>query len=336
MSDPAPGPDLAAVGRLCRWVEDHFGGGVALVGEPTSNGAGFDAAIWFVQLTGPELPDAWRRPLVLRIKPDPDRLDVANREAEIHRWLVDRHFPSPRILTVLDPGVIADGPAQVMERMPGTMMLDALLGAPWRAPAAIRTLADAHVAVHRLDPEGFPPTDDLLDARLRLTRATADVVDVPALRRALDATLALAPRMRDASPSVCHGDFHPLNLVLDDAGEAAVLDWTDAGIGDRHGDVARTILLFHVAAIAASNAVEREALRRIGPVLARRYRRHYERSMPLDDERLALWTPVHLLHGWSQALGVVHGLFGADEPDRFVALASELEARFERALAAVA
>jgi hypothetical protein len=69
------------------------------------------------------------------------------------------------------------------------------------------------------------------------------------------------------------------------------------------------------------------------------YRRAYQRALPLDPGRVNLWKPVHLLHGWSQALSLHAGLFdrGVDHDDRHdrvpPAMVTELERRFQAALA---
>ncbi len=334
------GERVPAAEALCRWAEARFGGEVTLVEPPTSNGSGFDSDIHYVHLTGDSLPPEWRAPLVLRVKPSDDRLDIAHYEEAVQGWLADRGFPTPRILVVIEPGPVTDRPTQVMERVTGGMALDAVLHAPWRAPALVRRLARLQARIHRLDPAGFPESEDLLDKRLRLTRATADVLDDRAMSDALARIEQLAEELRDAPAAVCHGDFHPLNVLVDGE-DMAVIDWTDSGIGDRHGDVARTLVLFSIASIAASSAVERVALRFAGPVLGRIYRRAYERELPLDDRRLGLWTPVHLLHGWSQARGVTDGVFGDGDTgvptsERVdLALVAALHDRFDRAIAAV-
>ena len=69
---------------------------------------------------------------------------------------------------------------------------------------------------------------------------------------------------------ICHGDFHPLNVLVD-GDDAWLIDWTDAALGPREGDVARTLLLFEVASIAAGSSVERAALSWLGPRLERRF-----------------------------------------------------------------
>jgi aminoglycoside phosphotransferase (APT) family kinase protein len=85
-----------------------------------------------------------------------------------------------------------------------------------------------------------------------------------------------------------------------DGDRASVIDWTDAGIGPREADVARTALLFHVAKIAASSTVERQALRLAGPWLSKRYLRAYRKGASLDAERMRVWEVLHGVHGWAQ------------------------------------
>ena len=98
---------------------------------------------------------------------------------------------------------------------------------------------------------------------------------------------------------VCHGDFHPLNVMVD--GErASVIDWTDAGLGPRETDVARTALIFHIAAVAANSAVERAVLKVAGPRLSRRYLKTYEAGSRLDPTRMRMWEVLHGVHGWAQ------------------------------------
>lgn len=46
---------------------------------------------------------------------------------------------------------------------------------------------------------------------------------------------------------VCHGDFNPSNIIIDDNGIAYILDWSHATQGNASADVARTYLLFYLA-----------------------------------------------------------------------------------------
>lgn len=46
---------------------------------------------------------------------------------------------------------------------------------------------------------------------------------------------------------VCHGDFHPSNIIISDDGTAYILDWSHATQGNASADAARTYLLFWLA-----------------------------------------------------------------------------------------
>lgn len=332
----SPDPTAAVAAALTSWLEREFGANARLVDGPTPNGDGFDAAIYFVRFAGDDLPTKWRGPLVLRVKPTVDSLAVARREAAIQDWVADRSYPTPRVLRVFGADELLARPAQLMERAPGQMVLETFQARPWRVRRQLRAMASLHARLHALDPHGFPEGPDLLDHRLALTRRTAEALDHAGLRRGLERVDPLFPRLRDAPPAVCHGDFHPLNVIA--SGDSmAVIDWSDAGIGDPAGDVARTLALLSIAHLAGSSRVEKAVLRLIGPVLARLYRSSYAGQAPIDMRRVGEWIPIHLLHGWSQAIGAVAGMFDETDADDVGArlpagLAEELERRFETAL----
>lgn len=334
-SDPGAAVALA----LDQWLVSEFGDGVRLDGLPQPNGDGFDAEIYFVQLIGDALPRPWQAPLVLRIKPTVDGLGTARREAAVQDWVADRGFPTPRVLRVFEPGELFDRPAQLMERAPGRMLLDDLKSRPWLARRRLREMARLQVQLHETDPDGFPDGPDLLDNRLALTRSTAATLGHDGLLAGLDRVEPLLPRLRDAPGAVCHGDYHPLN-VISSGDSMAVIDWTDAGVGDPAGDLARSLVLFSLAELAGSSPAERALLRFVGPRLRGVYRKGYEDHARIDRSRVDLWVPVQLLHGWSQAVGAAAGVFdedgrtdvGARLPD---GLAHELEQRFDAAVRAV-
>ncbi len=64
----------------------------------------------------------------------------------------------------------------------------------------------------------------------------------------LDATTRYELHTRlDGMPKhakVCHGDFNPSNIIVNDKGEAYILDWSHATQGNASADASRTYLLF--------------------------------------------------------------------------------------------
>lgn len=340
VADPGDAEEVAA--HLAVLAGQRFGGPVVVSGSPAAVGAGFDSYIHLVELTGAVLPAAWTHPLVLRLLPSPDRQEQALREAAVQGWCAASGYPAPEVFAVFGPEDGFGLPAQVMERAPGVTALDALKARPWRAFALVDQLARLQLELHALPADGWPGTADpvgLADQRLGLPRRVAEHTGSPELLEALARVEAVIPvAVDDPHPVICHGDFHPLNVLVDGAA-GMVIDWTDAGLGPREADVARTLLIFHIAAIAAGSTVERVVLQRIGPRLARRHRRTYEAGAALDHRRLMAWEAMHALHGWSQVVmlhaGGFEGSSSADASDVPLALADYLRDRVDQALAAL-
>ena len=141
------------------------------------------------------------------------------------------------------------------------------------------------------------PDSDLATRRLSLARRVLEVTEDAGLARGLGQVETLLPRLVVSDPVLCHGDFHPMNILVADSA-VWVIDWTDAGVGDRHGDVARTAWLFKMAAVGAASGTE-SAMKVLGPILARGYLSAYGRRAPLDSGRVRLWEPLQLLHLWA-------------------------------------
>jgi aminoglycoside phosphotransferase (APT) family kinase protein len=206
------------------------------------------------------------------------------------------------VLALLDDDWSINHPAQIAERAPGTMMLEAMTRAPKRIPALVRLLAQLHARLHSLPCGTWPePETRSLAAsrRLALVRtrvANGDAELAAALPRVERALAGLPP----APDVVCHGDFHPLNVIVDEHDRAIVIDWTDAALDDRHSDVARTTALLRSAAVAGSSSIERALLAVVGPVLAFAYLRAYRRLLDVDRDRLRRWEAVHLVNGLAQ------------------------------------
>lgn len=343
MIDVDPRDPHAVAAAVRAWATDRFDTDVEIVGEPVAVGAGFDSFIHLIALRGDALPDVWRLPLVVRILPSADRAARAEFEAATQGWAADAGYPAPRVHVVIPPGELLDLPVQVMERAPGVTMLDAINAKPWRAFRMIDELAALQARLHALDIRNWPHPSSaapLTGTRLSLTRRAVGELGDADLASALERADALVASGATGGGEVvaCHGDFHPLNVMVDGAG-ASVLDWTDAGLGPREADVARTVLILNVASIAAGSRLARAVLKLAGPRLARRYRRTYEEGASLDEGRLRSWEALHALHGWAQILMLHAGAFGGESSSAGnearvpIELADWLRVRFEADLA---
>jgi aminoglycoside phosphotransferase (APT) family kinase protein len=337
--DPRDASQVAAA--VATWATARFDGPVAVAGEPAPIGDGFDSFIHAIALQGEVLPEGWHGPLVARLLPSPDRAPQAHREADVQGWAATAGYPAPRVLAVIDPDGGLGLPTQVMERAPGTTLVQAMTRRPWQIRRLVDRLAGLARQLHALPVDGWPgpsgPTG-LVDQRLGLPRLAAARLGSPVLDAALGRAEEVAAGAMRGPHVVCHGDFHPLNVVVDGP-QAAVIDWSDAGLGPREADVARTALLFNVAAVAASSRAERMALTWLGPRLERWYRSSYGGGAPLDQDLMIRWEVLHLVHATAQiemlAAGGFDGQTSADASRLPPDLSDFLAGRLAAALAAL-
>ena len=303
---------------------------------PTRLTGGFWAEILSVRLDG--APPELDRELVVRIMPDGM---TAQREIVVQTEVAAQGFPTPpvRLAGGADEGL---GRAyMVMDQAEGRILLRAIAGrdllrAIPRSLSMPDLMARLSAQLHALDPE---------PVRQALRRSAPDaVVDMDGYLDRLegrargggrDDLAAALGRIRDARPPrrrevVCHGDLHPLNILLDD-GRATLLDWSNALIADPAYDLAFSAL---VVALAP------EVPRPVRPLLAvgaagyarwflRRYRRHAGPTQAGDAGILRWHTGLQCLRALVDA--TEHGVTNPGHP--FVQAAPALQARLTAVIA---
>jgi aminoglycoside phosphotransferase (APT) family kinase protein len=85
--------------------------------------------------------------------------------------------------------------------------------------------------------------------------------------------------------SICHGDFHPLNIMADGDTVTGVIDWANVVIAAPEMDVASAVANIATLPIKAPAAMQRP-LRLLIAALLRRYVAAYRALRPLDEARL--------------------------------------------------
>lgn len=83
---------------------------------------------------------------------------------------------------------------------------------------------------------------------------------------------------------LCHGDFHPFNLILSKEEKVKVIDWVDASSGDIRADVFRTYLLY------SQSSVE----------LAEMYLHIYCSRTGLSRDEVFQWAPIIIAARFSE------------------------------------
>jgi Ser/Thr protein kinase RdoA (MazF antagonist) len=132
----------------------------------------------------------------------------------------------------------------IMSRAAGPSFAETMLANPERVPAYLHAMAHLHLRVHSHAAMQFSGAKPRLAADLA-NAETLGAAERRALLRRLD-------KMPDGD-RLCHGDFHPLN-ILGSPGHAVIVDWPNASRGDPAADVCRSYVLIHSVAPAIAGA----------------------------------------------------------------------------------
>ncbi|MEX1296921.1 MAG: phosphotransferase [Candidatus Limnocylindrales bacterium] len=121
----------------------------------------------------------------------------------------------------------------VMERIEGVSMWERIKREPNRVASLIEQLVDLQIDVQRTFVPGLVPMVRRLHSKI------GDATQLSAAER--DEAKEVLKRLPDGD-ALCHGDFHPANIILADRGPV-ILDWFDAAAGDVTADFVRSSLL---------------------------------------------------------------------------------------------
>jgi aminoglycoside phosphotransferase (APT) family kinase protein len=154
--------------------------------------------------------------------------EQAQREAVVLDGLSDTGLVVPRALGVVE----IDGRWGLrMTRMPGRPLAELMTGDGFAAGVA--RFAELHRQMHQQHVAGLMR----LKARLATRIGRAQQLDGVTRTHLLDRLVRLPDGDR-----LCHGDFHPFNIMAD-GDDLAVIDWLDATSGPPAADVCRSYLL---------------------------------------------------------------------------------------------
>lgn len=155
-------------------------------------------------------------------------------EAERTRTLQSLDFPIPKVGDVVQ---VNGRNGLVMERVYGENMLALLKQRPDLSADLANRLAEMQFRLH-----GLNAAPDIPEQHPKLAHK---IRAADPLSEDLKAALLSKLEQMPAGRSVCHGDFHPGNVVVgaDGAGDVAV-DWNDCTFGNPLADVARSTILF--------------------------------------------------------------------------------------------
>jgi uncharacterized protein (TIGR02172 family) len=176
---------------------------------------------------------------------------------------------------------INDRVGLAMERVNGISMLQAIKQQPWKVRAYARMLAELHVEMHTRLADGMPLQRERLITKIKNAKPLPEEIR-PFLLDALD-------RLPDGF-KLCHGDFHPDNIMLTEKGPV-IIDWIDASAGSPAADVARSVILMGGGALPTGSVLS-WLLQAFQGMYLRTYLKHYFQLRPELEAQLNDWIPI--------------------------------------------
>jgi aminoglycoside phosphotransferase (APT) family kinase protein len=214
---------------------------IEYINPPIQLQGGFETQIYKFQLSGAS--GEFSKPLILRLYPAWFGSGNAIWESTIQEALSAADYPVAKPHLLCEDLSILGGAFFVMDYLPGEQMVKA----PFEQVPAL--LGKNHAALHRIDPDPLVKTiqhkgidSHLLYLDHRYANHNYLVKKFSWLRDPIE----WLDQNRPTEPeelAVCHGDFHPLNILVQDGQVTGVLDWPGFLIADPALDIANTITL---------------------------------------------------------------------------------------------
>ena len=153
-------------------------------------------------------------------------------EAEIHKRLTEFDLPIPEMMGTVEVG---EETGVLFARVEGTHLRELLLADGAEVDVLLQKMAGIQREVCQpvLVDETLPVLKEVCRQRIIETEELSREE-----KRWLYEKIDALPNERH----LCHGDFHPDNILVSEDGEWFVIDWLTACLGSLEADVARTIV----------------------------------------------------------------------------------------------
>ncbi|MES5955188.1 aminoglycoside phosphotransferase family protein [Bacillus fungorum] len=193
--------------------------------------------------------------------PDTESMNEANKQ----KYAYSCGLPVPNVFEVTK---IQNRQAIIMEYVKGDSIGDLLLNNLNEAEHYINICVNEQKKIHSI----CVNIDEIESMRGRLERQIKSVHkwDEKQKENILNKLYSIK-----FEPRLCHGDFHPFNLIMSN-NNVKIIDWIDASSGDIRADVFRTYLLY------SQSSVE----------LAEMYLHIYCRNTGLSRDEIFQWASI--------------------------------------------
>jgi len=220
---------------------------------------------------------AWGEGKILKLNHAQYSLLLAEMEFRNTRAVFNAGIPVPQPYDLID---YQGRHGIVFERIIGHSLLDELQARPWKLVPIARQLAELHALIHsKVTPENFTSQKAYLKQAIETSQVISEAKKQVVFKE--------MERLPDGG-FLCHGDFHPGNILLSERGPI-IIDWLTATTGDPLADICRTVMIFETVNPPETPFYMKFLLTLLRSLLKSVYVKHYLELHPASKDQIDRW-----------------------------------------------
>ncbi len=221
---------------------------------------------------------SWNDGWVLKLFHNWFELEDIKFEQKIAKHVHESGLPVPAVGDILN---VNGRNGLLYERIGGQNMWEVMQKQPWRVISLAENTARLHSNMHAnaLRPD-LPLQHHRLENKLRRGNCLSESLKKYFLTAFSDLPIG---------DSICHGDFHPGNILLSPK-HTIIIDWIDASLGNPLADLARTSII--ILGATASPQIPQFPMKILVKLFHSVYLRTYFLLRPGGEKEYRCWLPV--------------------------------------------
>ena len=200
------------------------------------------------------------------------------------RIVSDCGIPAPGVYDFVE---IDERYGYTMEKLKDLPLMDMMWKRPWMVVSYARAMAEIHAKIHsaRAD-KGLPELTEKYRDFIGEKKSISDEV-----KRLL--FLELDELSGKGDECICHGDFHPINILVDGK-RYYVIDWVLATRGDPRADVAGTYLITRTysSCMREQGRIKSFISAVGGRIISKIYLDRYISITGMERKEIMRWIPI--------------------------------------------
>lgn len=260
-------------------------GNFNVVEHLTQMSGGWEAYLYMFMISGIE---GYEKSLVLRLFPSYSHPETAEWQGMLHNLLREEGLPVPKVYLTCSDFSLLKGPFLVMEFVEGNAIDPgddpSILSLTGKTQAQLH-LKDGRRISKKIMEHGHSKSSHVFDGHFGWVQRNGGKYDgLSEVIRWLVDNRPPEPEI----PSIIHGDFHPLNLMVKDGEIEAILDWSGFMVGDPMYGLGWTKALFIATA-------KHELPEDVFNQFVKMYLDGYESVRPIDAEKMDYYVVYRLV-----------------------------------------